>query len=65
MMIDKPYYDYDYKEFEKKQRQEELRPRSDKEMGSILARFGFNTKMGDDADDIQRMAMADANEESN
>lgn len=46
MAIDKQYYDYDYKEFEEKKKPEDYKPKSDKEVGNILRRFGLKTKMG-------------------
>ena len=44
MLMDKGYYDYDYTEPERKVKAV-LREKSKEEIGSMLARFGFNTKL--------------------
>lgn len=47
MLIDKGYYDYDFSEevIVKAKPKAELKPRSTKELTSILAKFGFKTKL--------------------
>lgn len=47
MLMDKGYYDYDYSE-PKPRIKHEVKPRTAKQMSSILERFGFKTKLKDD-----------------
>lgn len=62
--MDKGYYDYDYTE-PKQTVKIELKEKSNKEMSSMLARFGFNTKLRTSnsqpmtAEEMQRIAMAE------
>lgn len=62
MLIDKGYYDYDFKHFKPKAAPQKARTNA--EMANIMARFGFNTKLGDaqtrtdvSAEEMQRIAM--------
>lgn len=67
LLIDKGYYDYDFTEPPKPKAP--LKKRSTREVGSILARFGFKTKLHDGekkpmtAEEMQRIAMAEVNDE--
>lgn len=61
MLMDKGYYDYDYKEPEVK-REVVIKKKSDKEVSAMLARFGFKTKLTSEAkpltaEEMQRIAM--------
>ena len=67
LLIDKGYYDYDFTEPPKPKTP--LRKKSTKEIGSMLARFGFKTKLHDaeekkpmTAEEMQRIAMEEQNE---
>lgn len=44
MLMDKGYYDYDYSAPEKKQSCP-VKPKSKEELNSMMARFGFKTKL--------------------
>lgn len=68
VLIDKGYYDYDYEE-RKRITSVEAKPKSMNEVASMLARFGFNTKisMMNDAraispEEAQRIVMAEIKE---
>lgn len=60
--MDKGYYDYDYTE-PKETHKVILKEKSDKEVSSMLARFGFNTKLRSKepkpltSEEMQRIAM--------
>lgn len=64
-LIDKGYYDYDYEE-RKRQVYASMKPKSKEEVASMLARFGFATKIGSSAkkpltpEEMQRIAMEEA-----
>ena len=65
--MDKGYYDYDYTE-PKVIQKTELKAKSDKEMSSMLERFGFKTKLRSkeskqplSAEEIQNIAMNEQN----
>lgn len=67
MLIDKGYYDYDYEQ-PKKKHKGGSEPKTKEELGSMLARFGFNTKLCTSElksltpDAMQRIAMAELEE---
>ena len=67
MLMDKGYYDYDYAE-PKETHKVILKEKSDKEVSSMLARFGFKTKLRSKesksltAEEMQRIAMEEQND---
>jgi hypothetical protein len=67
MLIDKGYYDYDFKAVEKKPKQllYEDTVKSEKETRSLLARFGIGVGQKDpkdmDMEELQEYAMNDIN----
>ena len=64
MLIDKPYYDYDYKYYKSQAEDKDSELNTDEETHSILARFGIGTKKEEkdpsemDMDELQRYAMS-------
>lgn len=65
MLIDKGYYDYDFKAVDKKQKQllYEDTVKSEEETRGLLARFGIGTRTKDpkdmDMEELQQYAMND------
>lgn len=68
MLIDKGYYDYDFDEKlarkgESKAKMRATKPKTAKQVGSMLARFGFKTKVRENGkpkfppEEAQRIAM--------
>ena len=66
LLIDKGYYDYDFTEPPKPK--PKLKKKTTREVSSMLARFGFKTKLHDGekppmtAEEMQRIAMEEQNE---
>ena len=64
MLIDKPYYDYDYKYYKSQTEDKDSELNNDEKTHSILARFGIGTKREEkdpsemDMDELQRYAMS-------
>ena len=65
MLIDKPYYDYDYKYYKSQAEDKDSELNTDEKTHSILARFGIGTKKKEekdpsemDMDELQRYAMS-------
>ena len=60
MLIDKGYYDYDYQD--PKAKSKDVAPKSAEDTKKMLARFGVgvNDKKTETAEDLQRLAMSDA-----
>lgn len=69
MLMDKGYYDYDYTEPQRKPKTE-LKEKSEEEVGAMLARFGFKTKLRSKepkpmtAEEMQRIAMEEERQRS-
>ena len=64
MLIDKPYYDYDYKYYKSQAEDKDSELNTDEKTHSILARFGIGTKREAkdpserDMEELQRSAMS-------
>lgn len=64
MLIDKPYYDYDYKYYKSQEEDKDSELNTDEKTYSILARFGIGVKREEkdpsemDMDELQRYAMS-------
>ena len=64
MLIDKPYYDYDYKYYKNQAEDKDSELNTEEKTHSILARFGIGIKKEEknpsemDMDELQRYAMS-------
>ena len=59
MLVDKGYYDYDYERIKVKAKQVlyEDTVKSESEVKSLLARFGFGQKKEESLEELQELAM--------
>ena len=60
MLMDKGYYDYDYKEMEAKV--VDVAPKSKEETRKMVSRFGVGVADKSSAEELQKMAMESINE---